>query len=162
MNADLTQLIVTADHASAAAIHAPQIWQRLAAYREPYRGAACALAAAELSIDEMLGPSCADVDPEGTAVTVRRGGKTDRVGVPAGAEVYLRAQLAWCAIQGALAHEPLFAKKEEPMRSRFISYALRAPIVELGIPLLSQRAEKVRTDHARWAKRFGLSAQELR
>jgi hypothetical protein len=158
---DIVRLLVTADAVSRAAIHSPATWQRLSAYREPYRAAACALAACDLSIAEILTVTCGGVDPDGSIVTYHLDGSLQQVTVPVGAEVFLRAQRIYREHEGATPDEALFSADGELMNDRFLGIALRAPILEVGVPLLSQRALRTRMDSRRWANRWGLSVQAL-
>ena len=159
VSVELDRLVVTADRTSAAAIHSPQTWRRLRAYREPYRGAACALAAAELAPETMTSLALGQVDPEGTSVT-----PSDRpapVEIPQGADVYLRAQLWYRRLQGAGDSDLLFAGDPGPMRARYLADAVRCPLGEVGVPLFSQMVDRAEIDSKRWANRWGLSVQEL-
>lgn len=157
---ELSQLLATADTAPNAAIRSPETWRRLAVYREPYRGAACALAAAELSITEMQTLSLADINANGSSVTIERDGPTT-IHIPSGAEVYLRAQRVLRQIEGADTSDRLFANEDGPMRDRYIVYALRAPITEVGVAVISGAVQRQRVDSKRWANRWGVSVQSL-
>lgn len=131
----LNRLVVSAKRASAAAIHSPGTWVRLRAYREPYRGAACALAAAEVAPDTMTGLRLGDIDAEGVAV--RPGARHPGVQLPAGAEVYLRSQLWYRRMQGAADDDLLFVGDNGPMRPRYLGDAIRAALSDVGCtPLL--------------------------
>ena len=117
---------------------------RLRAYREPYRGAACALAAAELAPETMTSLTLGQVDPEGTSVT-----PSDRpapVEIPQGADVYLRAQLWYRRLQGAGDSDLLFAGDSGPMRARYLADAVRCPLGEVGVPLFSQMVDRAEID----------------
>jgi hypothetical protein len=161
VSAVLPRLVVTSEMASRAAVHAPSTWKRLRAYREPYRGAACALAALDLSIQTISGVRIADVSGSGQELEVPMAGELVHLEVPAGADLYLRAQVAHRLIQGAVPDELLFATEEGPMASKHLADAIRAPITEVGVPLYSQTLERVELDAKRWALRWGLSVQEL-
>lgn len=109
INADVARLVVTATKANTTTVHSPETWRRLAAYRDPYRGAVCALAAADIAVTEMTSLRCDDIDPGGKLVNVERDEGTVRAEVPAGADVFLRAQLAHRSSQGADGDALLFA-----------------------------------------------------
>lgn len=144
----------SADQAAASAVTAPTTWRRLAAYREPYRGAVCALAAVGLGIDDMCELACSDVDAAGTQVTF--GGTA--MDIPAGAEVFVRAQLLWRSYFGAEPTDLFFADEHNHLLARrLLSQALRDPLLELGVPLISQQAVPARLDSGRWANRWGVS-----
>lgn len=161
VNADVVRLVVTAETASRAAIHDPDTWRRLRGYRDPYRGAACGFAAADIAITEMQAVTLADVAHDGATATVARDGSTVTVELPAGSRVFVRAQRVHRVNQDAEDTDLLFADQDEPMRDRFLVNALRAPILEIGVPLLSQATNWTRVDSKRWATRWGLSVQEL-
>jgi hypothetical protein len=157
VSVELDRLIVTAENAAAAVVHSPQTWVRLRAYREPYRGAACALAACEICLDSVLALVLGDVDADGRVVRV--GGTS--VKVPEGAEVYLRALLWQRRLQGAGSSDLLFADDDGPMRAKYLADAIRCPIGELGIPLYSQQVQRAELDSLRWSRRWGLSVKAL-
>ena len=161
VSAVLPRLVVTGEMASRAAVHSPSTWRRLRAYREPYRGAACALAALDLSVQTISGIRIADVGDGGLNVEVPMAGGRVVLAVPGGADLYLRAQVAHRLIQGADVDELLFATEEGPMTPKHLADAIRAPITEVGVPLYSQTLERVELDPKRWAHRWGLSVQEL-
>jgi hypothetical protein len=161
VNADIARLIATADQASRAAVTSTLTWRRLLAYKEPYRGAACALAAADLSVDEMLTIRCMDVDEAGHSVQLSRGSSAETIEVPVGAGVLLRAQRIYREHQGAHPDEPFFGLENEPLERRYLAAAMRAPILELGVPLYSQRVMVSPLSTVHWGARWGLSVQEL-
>jgi hypothetical protein len=161
VNADVARLIATSEQASRAAIGSPLTWTRLLAYKEPYRGAACALAACDLSVDEMLTLRCRDIDPSGGSAQVVLAGEAKRVEVPSGAEVLVRAQLIYRDHQGAGPDEPFFGIEDKPLERRYLAAAMRAPILELGVPLYSQRVMVTPLSTVHWGARWGLSVQEL-
>ena len=158
LQADPARLVRTAEEMSRAAIHSPVTWRRLRAYRAPYRGAAVALAAADLTVGAMLDLVCGDVSADGTRVT----SAGVEVAVPAGAEVYLRAQAAYRNLQGAGPDEPLFADDAVLLRDRTLASALLAPATEVGVPVndLATSRQSV-ADNTRWRNRWGLSVQRL-
>ncbi len=162
VSADLPRLVVTAEKASARAVHSPATWQRLLVYREPYRGAACALAGCDLALDTMLGVTLADVADDGATVVVTRHGATEHVKVPSGARLFLQALALHRQLQGAGPHELLFADEDGPMTRRYLANAIRYPVTEVGVALYSQQVERAEPDPKRWSGRFGLSVQELR
>lgn len=157
VSVELSRLVVTAERAAAAAVHSPHTWRRLRAYRQPYRGAACALVACELALEPVLGLTLADVGEDGKVVAVA--GK--KVKVPVGAELYLRAQVAYRRIQGATEEELLFATEDGPMRAKSLADAVRNALTELGVPLYSQQVERAELSAKQWAQRWGISVQEL-
>lgn len=158
LQADPARLVRTAEEMSRAAIHSPVTWRRLRAYRAPYRGAAVALAAADLTVGAMLDLVCGDVSADGTTVTSAR----VEVAVPAGAEVYLRAQAAYRNLQGAAPDEPLFADDDILLSDRTLASALLTPATEVGVPVNDLATSRRRVqDNARWRYRWGLSVQRL-
>lgn len=162
VSADVTRLVATAQSASAAAVHSPHTWRRLRAYREPYRGTACALVACELALETIASLAVADVAGEGTAVAVKRtAGSSEDVSLPEGAELFLRAQVIHRQIQGAGATDLLFATEDGPMRPKYLANAVRAAVTEVGVPLYSQQVERAEIDPGRWARRWGLAVQAL-
>lgn len=158
LNAEPTQLILTADSAASAAVTCPETWLRLRAYREPYRAAVCALAAAELGVEDMLELRLCDVEPDGSAVAHAGA----RVELPAGSHPFMRAQLEVRHLEGAGLAEGLFVEAGgTPTRPRRLALALRSALVELGVAILSQQAVPARLDTTRWMKRWGISIQRL-
>lgn len=133
-------------------------WRRLRAYRAPYRGAAVALAAADLTVGAMLDLVCGDVSADGTKVT----SAGVEVAVPAGADVYLRALAAYRNLQGSAPDEPFFADDDTVLRDRTLASALLAPATEVGVPVNDLATSRHQAkDNARWRNRWGLSIQRL-
>lgn len=154
LNAETTQLFLTAETVAAASAVSTDTWRRLGAYREPYRGAVCALAAAEVGVDDMAALTCGDIDPDGRHVAVNGA----QVAVPAAARVFLRAQAAWRSYAGAAGTDVFFADEDgAPLRARVLAQAVRDPLYELGVALISQKVVPTRIDGARWTKRWGIS-----
>ena len=144
-----------------AAVTSPRTWRRLLAYKEPYRGAACALGAADLSVDEMLTLRCQDIEESGESVNLTRGATTEKIDVPPGAGVLLRAQRIYREHQGADPDDPFFGVEEQPLERRYLAAAMRAPILELGVPLYSQRVMVTPLSTVHWGARWGISVQAL-
>jgi hypothetical protein len=119
-------------------------------------------AAVDVSIDEMRTLTLASSSDDGRTVVVERGGVTVSVALPVGAEVFLRAQLRLRELQGASPRALLFADDDGPMRPRFINYAVRAPVAELGVVMFAGGAlTNCGIDRKRWANRWGVSVQRL-
>lgn len=161
VSVELARLVATAERAAAAAIHSPATWVRLRAYREPFRGAACALAACELSLDAMSLMTLADVAADGSNVQADTGGGVVTVEVPEGASIYMRALVQHRVIQGASEDDLLFVRDDTTLESKYLADAIRCPITEVGVPLYSQQVERADLDPKRWSRRWGLSVQEL-
>ena len=160
VSVDLVRFIITAETAEAAAVHAPTTWTRLRAYREPYRGAACALVACDLGIETLLGVRVGQVAADG--VTVSSAGVGRELAVPGGAAVFLSAQRWYRLLQGATSDELLFAEGDAAMGAKYLADAVRAPVLEIGVPLYSQRVARAELDPKQWTRRWGISVQELR
>jgi hypothetical protein len=160
---DVVRLVLTAEQAPNAAVRSPQTWRRLRAYREPYRGAAAALAAADVSIVEMQTLRLDDVGSDGTSVTVTRDDVAVRVAVPAGADVFVRAQLLFRSFEGAAGTDTLFREdaKGRPMNDRHLVNALMAAITDLGVAVTSRPVHRRRVDANRWTHRCGVSVQAI-
>lgn len=157
LHADLPRLLATADTASRAAVTNPANFAALAAYREPYRAVACALAALDLSTDQMTGLTVDDAAVDGTTLTVN-GTPTP---MPAGTSAYLRAQVTLRLLEGAAPTDALLASSGGPYRDRTLVNAVRAAIGDVGVPFTSQTLTRAVVDHRRWTHRWGLALQEL-
>lgn len=157
VQADPHRLLTTLDIVSRAAIHNEDTWRRLRAYREPYRAAACVLAALECSTDQMLAVTLDDITTDGSHIVID--GETKPV--PAGADLFVRAQLAQRRIHGATGTDLLMADDNGPYRDRMLVEAVRNPAIEVGVALLSHTVSRARIDPNRWAVRYGLSVQAL-
>lgn len=157
LHADLARVLTTADTAARAAVTNPANFTALAAYREPYRPVACALAALDLSTTEMEALTLDDATPTGDAITV--GGKVTPM--PAGTSTYLRAQLALRHLEGAAADDPLLGGPSGAYRDRTLVNAVRAAINDVGVPFISQTLSRATIDNRRWTHRWGISLQEL-
>lgn len=126
------------------------------------RAAACALAAAGFSEDEMRAVTIGDVDPTDLTVTRTRDGVATAVPMPAGAEVHVRTQLLLRVGQGATHSGLLFAMKDgSAVKGRRLVYAVTAPITEMGISLLHGNLNRTPPSPHRWANRWGVSVQAL-
>lgn len=161
VSAVVDRLVATAQNAPASAIHSPLTWRRLRAYREPYRGAVCALVACSMTLGAISSVTLCDVAADGTWLNAAGDPGTRRVDIPPGAELLMRAQVIHRQIQGACDQDLLFATEEGPMATRYLANAVRDALGDLGIPLFSQQVERAAVDPARWARRWGLSVQTL-
>lgn len=157
VSADVDRLVATAQTAPAAAVWSPRTWRRLRAYREPYRGAVCALVARQLPLDAVSAVTLDDVAADGSVVTV----DGEQVDLPPGADLFLRAQVVYRRIQGATGPDLLFATEAGPMATRYLADAVRAVLGDLGVALFSQQVERATIDPKRWARRWGLAVQAL-
>lgn len=158
LQVDPARLRNTAETMSRAAVNSPDTWRQLRAYRLPYRGAAVALAAAELNVGDMQRLRCRDVLTEGRRVVVAGQPRA----VPDGADLYLRAQLNYRRFAGADDGDLLFADDAGPLRDRALADALRYPARELGIPVLDiARVRAPDPTSMRWRDRWGITLQRL-
>jgi hypothetical protein len=94
---DHPHLLATAAHEPRQADRGEQLWRQLAIYREPYRGAVCALAATRLGADDMLALRCGDVSGDGSRIQL----EDEALDVEPGARVYLRAMRLLRQLHGA-------------------------------------------------------------
>lgn len=159
VQADLGRMLDTATEMADTAAHSPATWRRLRAYREPYRGTACALAAAQLTVGTMAELRCSDIDPDSGHVHVDGLEAT----VPEHGRVFVKAQLAHRANCGAEPDDLLFSDDDRSVSIRSLADALKSPAVEVGVPV--NGAATIRADAAdqtRWKARWGVSVQELR
>ena len=67
-----------------------------------------------------------DVSDDGSTAAVARARVHERVEVPKGAELFLRAQLIHRQIQGALPEDLLFVSAKGLMRRKYLADAVRA------------------------------------
>lgn len=155
---DLPRLLATADDAPEATVADPTTWVALGAYRDPIRGAACALAAKGAGTDDLAAVRLADVADDGTSVVSHDG---DRVEVHPAAAVYLRAQVLARVAEGAAVGDALFASEDGPMRPRMLVRYVQAPLADLGLAVTTRAVTKARLDAGRWANRWGVSVQTL-
>lgn len=156
---DPMRLAATAETAPAATVADPRTWLLLRAYRDPYRPAACALAAIDFSVDDIRALRIGDISDDGQ--TANRPGEPPQR-LPDGAEVFLRAQVALRRRQGADDTGALFADDGTVLSERTIVDAVRAPALELGINLISGAFQRRRVDGRSWAHRWGISVQDVR
>lgn len=158
---DLPRLVATVERASEAAVRSPLTWRRLEAYREPYRGAACALVACELGLETLGRVRLEEVVDGGRVVRIAEPDGVRAVELPAGANLFLRAQVIYRRIQGAGPGDLLFATEQGPIPAKRLADSVRAPVTELGVPIYSQIVDRVTLDPKRWAQRWGLAVQAL-
>jgi hypothetical protein len=157
VHADLPRLLATAEHAARAAVNNPANFTSLIAYREPYRAVACALAALDLSTDQMRAITIADAAVDGATVSVDGATRA----MPAGTALYLRAQLALRDLEGGRATDALIGGSDGAFRDRHLVNAVRSAIGDLGVPFISQTLSRTPVDSNRWANRWGLAVQGL-
>jgi len=134
-------------------------WRTLGGYRQPYRAAVCAMAAAGLSLEQVASLTCSNVDAAGIWATP---GDGRTITVPAGGVAYVRAQLLSRKAQGAEATDLLFLTAEgAPASVRYLREALTEPTVEAGVELSSGRVSRRRPTPMQWASRLGIRIQSL-
>lgn len=134
-------------------------WKALAGYRQPYRGAVCALAAAALPLGAMTELVCSEVANDGNWA---EDAAARRARVPNDGRVYVRAQLLARQDAGASGSDLLFMTAEgEPATVRYLREALTEPTVEAGVKLASGRVPSRRATPMQWAARLGIQIQSL-
>ena len=135
----------------------PQTWVKLRAYRQPYRAAVCALNAADLDLTTLRRLSVGAVSHDGTTLEVAG----VAVVVPAGSEVFIRAQLLLRIADGAKSDSPLFASRTGQLLGvRTLAGALDAAARELGLVFSAGLTRTTRTPK-QWRQRHGISVQSL-
>jgi hypothetical protein len=154
---DLIQLLAIADDIPRRATRTPELWSRLRCYLEPYRGAACALAATGLGIDHIAEITVGDVSDDGRFV-VSHGMQLD---IEPAARIFVAAQLLGRRLENAGADAPLLARRGEGMSRRSIADAIQAARRETGIVVISSRIERRTPTGKTWTRRYGVSIQEL-
>lgn len=154
---DLPRLLATGDDAPEATTSDPATWRALLAYREPVRGAACALVAAGAGIDDLLAARVRDVTDDGAAVAP----SGTAIEVHPGAAVFLRALVLARTGDGAGGDDALFATEDGPIRDRMLVRYVQAPLTDLGLAVATRAVSGARVDARRWANRWGVSVQAL-
>ena len=158
LQVDLPRLLSVAAATPRPAQRSPQLWQRLAVYRQPHRSAACALAALGLDLRDIGALTVADVRRDGSAV--RLNGHWRRT--ESGTAVYLRAAVILRALHGATPDEPLLAHPDGKVVSeRAIADAISAARAETGLAVTSRLVARQRLSTGRWYTRWGLSLQRI-
>lgn len=158
VQADLSRLLASGVVDIAAVVNDPSTWKRLRAYRQPHRGAVCALTATGLDIETQRRIRIRDVASDGSHVQV------DGVAtkVPSGAEPFVMAQRLHRRISGAQLDDPFFASQTGgPAGARLLRQALIDAALELGVVLTQgEIISSSQPDH-RWRRRLGVSIQSL-
>lgn len=158
VQADLLRLLAAGDATVAAAGGDPATWRKLRAYRDPHRGAICALTAAGLDIAGQQQLRIGDVADDGTSV--HTSGRA--VVVRPDAAVYLRAAVQRRRSEGASDDETLLTiATGTPMRAKGIADVIAAAMRELGVALVSGQVLRSDSDHASWLRRRGVSVTHL-
>lgn len=139
------------------ATRSAETWQRIAAYRQPYRQAACALAAANLSLDQMHKLTLVDLNDDASTVTVDNRTVTVEPNARRGLQLLpLERQ-----IHGATDNDPLFADENgEPLSDRKLTLAVTDPLTECGVALLNGQVVR-RTQQPNRCRRKAISIQHL-
>lgn len=135
-----------------------ETWRRLRAYRQPYRQAVCAMAAAGLSIDQMRATRLSDVDVHAIHVLVD--------GIPITIEPPARegllSQVHHQRILGFEDDQPLLTDSDDnPLSDYQLRRAVKEPLLEVGVALLNGKVVVRTIDERHWARRRGVSLQHL-
>ena len=115
----------------------PAGWARLFAYGQPFRGAACALYAAQVPLSLQVRLRVGDVAPDGSTATLPDG---TLVEIEPGARVFLAAQVQARLLRRASASKRLFVWEDDlaPMQVSTLRTAIELPGAEVGFPLVNQ------------------------
>lgn len=155
---DLGRLLAAGVADIASVVNDPSTWRNLRAYRQPHRGAVCALTAVHLDIDTQLRIRLGDVASDGSHVQL----DGDIFKVPSGAEPFMAAQYLYRRICGARLDEPFIALLTgAPASPRLLRQALADAALELGVVLAHGQAIPTRQSDHRWRRRLGVSIQPL-
>lgn len=132
-------------------------WRALRAYREPWRGTVCALAAAGLSIDAICGLTVADAAPDGSSVTV------DGPVVPLEPEaaLFLRAQRELRLDELANDGDQLIGWEEGDRGWRAVVTALNAAARELDATFVGRHVTRRDPTLRRWTSGHWFALERL-
>lgn len=155
---DLPSLLATGERIPTRAHRSHRTWKRLRCYRQPRPGAACALAAARLGLDQMTRLQLADLDEDATSVTVD--GHPRRV--ERGADVLLRAQQLQRHAEGATDTDLLFTDSHgEPLPQRRLADAITRASLEAGVAINSHHLTPRAAQPASQLRQLGLTLHPL-
>ena len=129
-------------------------WQRLRAYRQPYRGASITLIAMGLGIDDAARLPLGAIDPSGQAAVIA--GRSRQT--PAGAEPLLRAMRLERELDGAGLGEPLLARLGERISNASIARAVTDAALDLGVRAVEGQLQRRVTDRD-WLRQRGISLE---
>lgn len=157
---DLDQLIGTASTTPRRAQRNPDTWRLLQAYPQPYRAAACALAAAGMGTNEMAELPVATYDPA-TGTAHDDSGRPFTVELPA--RLFVETQQTLRRLTGAGETDRLFVGPGDgrPMSARTLASAVRQARRELGAAVALAAPDRATPEPSRWCRRWGISIQEL-
>lgn len=155
---DLAAFLFAADATPPGVLTSPATWRQFQAYREPHRGAACALLANRCTAHQILDVTLGDIATDGRHVHV----DGRNVDMPPTADLYLRAQRQMRVQQGADTTDPLFDTDDGKQEERAIPDAARQALKELGVPIIAEGIRRRKRSMASWVERLGISVQEIR
>ena len=126
------------------------------AYRDPHRGAVCALLAAGCALDELPTIEVGAIADSAAQVAGRA------VSVHPDAALFLRAQQLRRRFDGAADDDPLLVAPDgRLLGDRAAAGIIRTAARELGVPLHAGAIERRRPAPDRWLHRHGVLVQPL-
>lgn len=150
---NMRSLLANSGHTGRGVMQDPAALDRLRAYSQPYRAAACVLAAARVARGHTVAMRLDDVLPSGA---LSRQGS-----VPQDAWVYLRALRLERITSGAGPQDALFADaRGEEITGRALTRAVDDAARELGLAIASVRTVKESRGRS-WIDAVGVSVQPL-
>lgn len=156
LRVELDRLVGTAQTMPHAALRRPNAWQRLRAYADPARGAACAFAAAGVPFGHMTKLSLDSVAADGSTARTEAGDYD----IFEPARPFIRAQHHLRTGAGAGSDDAFFGnqtQRGEQRLARFLTEARR----EAGVAVAASYKERDFASGSRWLTRWGLSIREL-
>lgn len=158
LQVDLDAFLGANQQPHTAATRSRETWRRVGAYRQPYRTAACALAGANLTLQQMRELRIADVADDASHVTV----DGQQVPIETDAQTYLALQRLARQIDGAQPDDVLLADQAgTPCSNNQLKRAVTDPAAELGVALISGQVVRRTVNPSYWTRRQGLSVQPL-
>jgi hypothetical protein len=151
-------LLATAADSPRPATRTPPMWARLAVYAAPFRGATCALAAADLDTTDLQALTIGDVAADGSTSTTATGTHD----LEAGAQLYVRAQCWLRRAHGATMSDPFITAPDgRTLTGRTFADTVSRARTDTGLAVTSRRVARERLVADRWTTRWGISLQPL-
>lgn len=158
LKVDLDAFLGAHDHVHTPAARDAETWRRLRAYRQTYRRAVCALAAARLSLDQMRTIQLRDVANDGATVEVAG----THVDTEPAAQSMLRNHITYQQSLGRHAEDLLLSDEAgQPLSDHQLKRAITEPLLEAGVALVNGRVVRRTPNPTSWMRRQGLSLTQL-
>lgn len=159
LRVDLDQVCGQAMSAPRRSHRTEEVWRRMRSYRHPHRGAACALLAAHLDVEQVRALLVSEVREDGSAVRTEAGW----VELEPGSHEFIAGQVLLRRSEGALPGEPLLVNTNDgsPVTDRAVAGLATDARRQLGVLVTSRRVQRLNGIGQSWTTRGGVHLTAL-